>query len=471
MPFDMARDQWITDLEELPEPIYHAGAITYGQSKYGLENVFVAAQIEDDEDLLCVYSFEDSIGPYGDWEELELPEEIGPGVSITFRPLNQIFYVIPSPIVIYHGELFLTIGGSTSNFYNLLFVELTPNPVPPFYIFPPNDTILEAMKIFFQWNEDAAASFYQLQVDENPDFSSPIFDITTDKNIYIPKKIFKPGVYYWRTRSSNSLWSETRRFIINYGWVRLPDIPDTIKEGGSIAYHCIRDGITNMAAESIYCLVGGGKRKFYCYSIHRATWSERENTQLNQNDGSSITSCYQSTHSTRKKYLLAIFGRSSNIERHWSYDISSNDWAPEDPLPDILGSGASITFDWRERKDDAYLVIGGDRDGFYCNPNPFFEEEAFGQQSFATAKKVKILSNSKEVILYYSLETPYYGEISVYNLYGKKIKTLFKGKMEKGEHQFIWNGKDEKGKKVSSGVYFIKINMKEKQESIKIVVK
>ncbi len=43
--------------------------------------------------------------------------------------------------------------------------------------------------------------------------------------------------------------------------------------------------------------------------------------------------------------------------------------------------------------------------------------------------------------------------------------------MEKGEHQFIWNGKDEKGKKVSSGVYFIKINMKEKQESIKIVVK
>lgn len=42
--------------------------------------------------------------------------------------------------------------------------------------------------------------------------------------------------------------------------------------------------------------------------------------------------------------------------------------------------------------------------------------------------------------------------------------------MEKGEHQLIWNKKNEKGRNVSSGVYFIMINLKEKQEKIKVII-
>lgn len=420
--FDIAGDSWITTLDNLPDDIYHAGAITYGQSKYlgetSLENIFVVAQIEDDVGKLFIYSFERDTGAQGEWEEEELDWEVGPGVSITFRPMDSIYFLPPPyyhlPVLVC-GELYLALGNQSNRFYCLPFKKIL-SPPQMDKVFPPNDITLDMQKIFFKWEEDPTSPYYQLQVAKTPDFSSPIIDITTDKNIYIPEKIFKKGVYYWRTRSSNSLWSEIRRFTIHYDWIIKPDIPQPMDEGGSIAYH------KYLGAESIYCFVGSGRDSFYCYSIHQGRWLRVAPTPRPQNPGSSITSCYQSTSDRYKRRLLAIFGRSSNIERHWYYDVRINRWRYDDSLPAILNSGASITFDWRDDIDNAYLVIGGNRDSFYWNPNPFLLEEiGEGPQSLSD-KKIKILSNSKRITFSYSVEIPSYYEISVYNLYGKKDK-------------------------------------------------
>jgi ligand-binding sensor domain-containing protein len=45
-------------------------------------------------------------------------------------------------------------------------------------------------------------------------------------------------------------------------------------------------------------------------------------------------------------------------------------------------------------------------------------------------------------------------EIAVYNISGQKVKTLFSGVMPAGNHVAAWNGKNEQGQRVSSGVYF-----------------
>lgn len=58
-------------------------------------------------------------------------------------------------------------------------------------------------------------------------------------------------------------------------------------------------------------------------------------------------------------------------------------------------------------------------------------------------------------------------ELTIYNLKGQKINTLAHNVFDKGDHSIIWNGVDESGKSVSSGLYFYKLNVNGKTESVK----
>ena len=44
--------------------------------------------------------------------------------------------------------------------------------------------------------------------------------------------------------------------------------------------------------------------------------------------------------------------------------------------------------------------------------------------------------------------------IEIFNIRGQKVRTLMDGFVERGEHTVVWNGTDENGHGVSSGVYF-----------------
>ncbi len=70
-------------------------------------------------------------------------------------------------------------------------------------------------------------------------------------------------------------------------------------------------------------------------------------------------------------------------------------------------------------------------------PNPFNQ---------STTIKYALMENSKI-------------SIEIYNIRGQKIKTLIDSKMKYGPHSILWNGKDEKGKAVPSGVYFYKMSI------------
>jgi hypothetical protein len=52
-------------------------------------------------------------------------------------------------------------------------------------------------------------------------------------------------------------------------------------------------------------------------------------------------------------------------------------------------------------------------------------------------------------------------EISVYNILGQKVTTLLNQELEAGNYTATWNGKDDKGYDVSSGIYFYKLNSSE----------
>lgn len=57
--------------------------------------------------------------------------------------------------------------------------------------------------------------------------------------------------------------------------------------------------------------------------------------------------------------------------------------------------------------------------------------------------------------------------LSVYNMRGQKINTLTNDDYTKGSHSVTWNGEDESGKQVGSGIYFYKLNVNGKTELVK----
>jgi flagellar hook capping protein FlgD len=48
--------------------------------------------------------------------------------------------------------------------------------------------------------------------------------------------------------------------------------------------------------------------------------------------------------------------------------------------------------------------------------------------------------------------------LEIYNSKGQKVKTLFNGYLNYGNHRILWNGKNENNQNVASGVYFYKMN-------------
>lgn len=70
--------------------------------------------------------------------------------------------------------------------------------------------------------------------------------------------------------------------------------------------------------------------------------------------------------------------------------------------------------------------------------------------------------NSSTVIWYHLPDVgfqPAEVEITIYNLLGRLVKTLVKERQYPGEHKVLWDGKDESGKEVASGIYFYRMQV------------
>ncbi|MDD2230643.1 MAG: FlgD immunoglobulin-like domain containing protein, partial [Candidatus Cloacimonetes bacterium] len=60
--------------------------------------------------------------------------------------------------------------------------------------------------------------------------------------------------------------------------------------------------------------------------------------------------------------------------------------------------------------------------------------------------------------------------LKIYNLKGQLVKTLFSGYLAKGVHSVVWDGKDNAGSNVSSGIYYYQINDGKSTQQRKMVL-
>ncbi len=60
---------------------------------------------------------------------------------------------------------------------------------------------------------------------------------------------------------------------------------------------------------------------------------------------------------------------------------------------------------------------------------------------------------------------------TIYNIQGEEVKSILSNKFSSGKNTTIWDGTDNKGNKVSSGIYFLTIRLQNQVKTIKIVYK
>jgi len=72
-------------------------------------------------------------------------------------------------------------------------------------------------------------------------------------------------------------------------------------------------------------------------------------------------------------------------------------------------------------------------------------------------------------VIGYELPTNSKVSLILYNLPGQEVRKLFSGYKEKGHHQVVWDGKNNSGNSVSSGVYIYRLTSGEYARSKKLV--
>jgi hypothetical protein len=99
-----------------------------------------------------------------------------------------------------------------------LIIDTRP-PAVPTLVRPANGTTIHDATPTFEWQTSAGASLYQLRMDNNSDFSSPIIQLYTESTSYTRPTPLGDGTYYWRVRARDaagnwSEWSSSRSFRI-----------------------------------------------------------------------------------------------------------------------------------------------------------------------------------------------------------------------------------------------------------------
>jgi hypothetical protein len=61
-------------------------------------------------------------------------------------------------------------------------------------------------------------------------------------------------------------------------------------------------------------------------------------------------------------------------------------------------------------------------------------------------------------------------DISVFDVAGRRVATLYSGHHDPGTHSVTWNGRDSRGRSVASGIYFVRLDAREFSASRKMIL-
>lgn len=233
------------------------------------------------------------------------------------------------------------------------------------------------------------------------------------------------------------------------GW---PDVPYTLSPGDMVIVWC-NDDIPN------FSWVNDTPREaFNIEEPQNFTYSEEANyipiyMQLNPEDlpteiGALIDGeCQGATvvQDTLAQICAYILGNQGSLEFEFYYDGRAQNKVIKEYY--VYNPETS-------RTEKGFIKIENNRTSYYVS---------FKDEPESTPAPIKLEASNYPnpfnpvTTIAYSLHEDSQISISIYNIKGQKVNTLVTGTQPAGDYNVSWDGKDEKGKPVSSGVYYYKL--------------
>ncbi|HQB41786.1 MAG TPA: FlgD immunoglobulin-like domain containing protein, partial [Candidatus Cloacimonadota bacterium] len=141
-------------------------------------------------------------------------------------------------------------------------------------------------------------------------------------------------------------------------------------------------------------------------------------------------------------------------------------------LVSTIEAGEPITFKiWKDGSvvktfDNTLLTIPGGRTG---NHGAYYQFNMASLDANDTVEPVFVNELGKAypnpfnptTTIEFSLKEKQNVSLSIYNVKGQIVKTLVKDQLEKGRHKVVWDGKNNNGQVVGSGIYFYRMDTKD----------
>ena len=102
-------------------------------------------------------------------------------------------------------------------------------------------------------------------------------------------------------------------------------------------------------------------------------------------------------------------------------------------------------------------------------PTAVAEEEEARPQGFSLDPNYPNPFNPSTLIRF-SLPKPGEAGLSIYNLLGQRVATLVSGQREAGTYTLQWDGRDEQGRDLASGIYFYRLHAGTQVETRKMLL-
>jgi hypothetical protein len=422
-----------------------------------------------------LYSYHTDYPSWGwDFEYIDPDEDgfpLGNGTCIAYVP-NASYDSASNPVP---GWIYCLPGGGSS-FYRYWIPSIYTAGLSVYGYNPgPGVTIADATPPF-KWSPWGTPTQYRIQVSTNPSFIINVIDTILLVPELEPTAKLANGTYYWRAAYRIGMvwsWSSTHSFVLQAGWERLDSVPQSIGTGAAMAFDA--DALVDSA---IIALRGGGHRNFYEYNIESGHWVDTlQDAPVNVTAGTSLT-----THDPTGEWALhpcAAFGGSdtSDCPYHYHPDWADSAWVPFDTtdtspvwnshFPEHLGSEASMVAGTDHMN---YLVVG-DSNHFY-RLEPPAESRGGGQAGVVRNARVKafVVSGLDRIEVEYDLPVAAHVRAVLRDAVGRRVGAADAGGQKAGVHRLSVS-RDQAGRKLAAGAYFVLLDTGMEQATLKTVVR
>lgn len=182
------------------------------------------------------------------------------------------------------------------------------------------------------------------------------------------------------------------------------------------------------------------------------------------------------SESDMKDYLIyRMVVNNRQVFERWHHIATTTFSGFTDENMPVLPAGTYDLY-YKVRARDASNQLSG-----YSDQAVIYGVEIFPQKGILTTSvslipiKLDLLPNfpnpfNPETKIRFGLPNEERIELSIYSITGEKIVTLLNDQLEKGYHTVVWNGKDENGRSVASGIYIYELLAEGKRLSNKMVL-